>query len=130
VSRFLRRWGPALLWTAVLFAASSRPSLPVDLHSGTDKLAHFAAYAVLGVLLGRAQALSGIAVAWAILIGVMIGGLDELYQSTVPNRHADVGDWLADSAGVVTGVRLYHVWRRRHDRDRPGIRRTEPLTHE
>jgi VanZ family protein len=110
--RFLRRWGPALLCTALLFGASSRPSLPVDLHSGSDKIVHFAAYAVLGTALAHGQIASGIGVAWPLLIGVATGGLDELYQSTVPNRHADPLDWLADSLGVCFGVLLFHLWRR------------------
>jgi VanZ family protein len=116
VREFLRRWGPAILWTAALFAASSRPSLPVDLHSGTDKLAHFAAYSVLGFLLARGSVRSSIALPWVVLVGVLIGGLDELYQSTVPNRVADVGDWIADSLGVFAGVAIHQLWWRRAGR--------------
>jgi VanZ family protein len=130
VREFLRRWGLALLWTALLFAVSSRPSLPVDLHSGTDKLAHFAAYTVLGVLLAHGQVRSRISVLWPLLIGVVVGGLDELFQSTVPNRTAEVGDWIADSLGVGFGVLSFHLWRR--SRAAPGARapRSEPLPHE
>jgi len=120
VRQFLWRWGPAILWTAVLFAASSRPSLPVDLHSGTDKLAHFAAYSVLGFLLARGGVRSRISLPLVVLIGILIGALDELYQSTIPNRVADVGDWIADSLGVVAGVVLHQLWWRR------GARRAAP----
>jgi len=130
VSGFLRRWGPALVWTALLFAVSSRTSLPVDLHSGSDKLAHFAAYAVLGVLLARGQWMAGIAVLWPVLIGVAIGGLDELYQGTVPNRHSDVGDWIADSLGVAFGVLTFHLWCRARTGGRPLTNRSEPLANE
>jgi VanZ family protein len=129
VTGFLKRWGPAMLWTAVLFSVGTRPSLPVDLHSGTDKLAHFGAYAVLGLLLARGQVSAGIGVAWAVAIGVLVGGLDELLQGTVPNRHSDLGDWLADSLGVAAGVLVYHLWwNRARGRARP--RRSEPLPHE
>jgi VanZ family protein len=121
VSRFLRRWGPALLWTGILFAASSRPTLPVDLAAGTDKLAHFAAYSVLGFLLARGQFHARISVVWPVAVGSLTGALDELYQSTVPGRHMDPADWLADTLGVVAGVTLYHLWRR----SKPG-RRTRP----
>jgi hypothetical protein len=112
VTLFLRRWGPALLWTALLFFASSQPTLPVELRGGTDKLAHFAAYTVLGLLLGRGQAAAGISVLWAVLIGSLIGGLDEIYQGTVPGRNPDVGDWIADTSGVITGVAIFHALRR------------------
>jgi VanZ family protein len=120
VKRFLRRWGPALLWTALLFAVSSRSSLPVDLHSGSDKLAHFAAYAVLGVLLAFGQVRSGMRVLWPVVLGSLIGALDELFQSTVPGRSAEVGDWVADSLGAAFGVLLFHLW------SRPGTPRGEP----
>jgi len=116
VRQFLWRWGPAILWTAVLFAASSRSSLPVDLHSGTDKLAHFGAYSILGCLLARGSVRSRISLPLVVLIGILIGGLDELYQSTIPNRVADVGDWIADSLGVVAGVVLHQLWWRRGGR--------------
>jgi VanZ family protein len=111
VTPFLRRWAPALLWTAVLFAASSFPTVPVDLEAGRDKLAHFAAYLVLGLLLARGQTLARISPLWALVIGSLVGALDELYQSIVPGRHMDLTDWVADSLGVVAGVILYHAWR-------------------
>jgi VanZ family protein len=112
VIRFLRRWGPALLWTAILFFASSQPTLPVELRHGTDKLAHFAAYTVLGMLLARGQVDARISPFWPLLIGSAIGALDELYQGTVPGRNPSVGDWVADTLGVAAGVALVHVWRR------------------
>jgi VanZ family protein len=130
VSEWLRRWGPALLFTAILFAASSRPTLPVDLHSGSDKLVHFAAYSVLGVLLARGQLRSGVSAAWVILVGILIGGLDELYQSTIPNRSTDALDWLADSLGVVFGVFVFNLWWRARMREGHPARHVEPLPNE
>jgi VanZ family protein len=113
VSRFLWRWGPALLWTGILFAVSSQPTLPVDLVSGTDKLAHFAAYSVLGFLLARGQFHARLSVLWPLVIGSLIGGLDEIYQSTVSGRQMDLADWVADTLGVIAGVVVYHTVRRR-----------------
>jgi VanZ family protein len=130
VTEFLRRWGPALLWTAVLFGASSRQSLPVDLHSGTDKLAHFGAYAVLGLLLAHGQLRSGISVLWVMLFGSLIGGMDELYQGTVPNRSPDLHDWVADSLGVVAGVFLFNLWWHARSYGRARARRRQPVPHE
>lgn len=127
---FLRRWGPALLWTALLFAVSSRPSLPVDLHSGTDKLAHFAAYSVLGVLLAFGQVRSGIRVIWPVVLGSLTGALDELFQSTVPGRSAEVGDWVADSLGAAFGVLLFHLWSRSGKPQGKRARSSAPLLHD
>src|SRR5690606_26555225 len=44
-------WIPAAVWAAVLFLASSQVTLGVTLSGGQDKIAHFAAYLVLGFLL-------------------------------------------------------------------------------
>lgn len=126
----LRSWAPALLWIALIFAISSRPTVPVDLHSGTDKLAHFVAYAVLGVLLAFGQARAGLAIAWAIALGVFVGGLDELYQGTVPGRSQELGDWIADSLGVIFGAVLYNTWARGRARPRASVRSSEPIPHE
>lgn len=127
---FLRSWAPALLWTAAIFAASSRSTVPVDLHSGTDKLAHFAAYAVLGVALAFGQLRSGLHLGWAVAIGVLIGGLDELYQGTVPGRRQELGDWIADSLGVIFGVAAYNFRARGRARPRASARASEPIPHE
>lgn len=132
MSRFLRTWGPAIVWAGLLFAASSQPTLPVDLHSNLDKLAHFGAYAVLGLLLARAQVSTRVHVLWAVGIGAVIGGLDEFYQGFVPGRATELGDWIADALGVVAGVACYHLWRQwLAARSASAPRRTtEPLPHE
>ncbi len=133
MSRFLRHWGPALLWTALLFGVSSRPTLPVDLHSNLDKLAHFGAYTVSGLLLARGQVLSGIHVLWAVLFGILLGGLDEIYQGFVPGRFSELADWVADSLGVLAGVSIYHLLLRwwTAARSTPPRRHVpEPLAHE
>lgn len=107
----LRAWLPALLWTALIFALNSRPSLPVALHSGSDKLAHFGAYAVLGLFLAYGQARSAVPLGWIIAVGLVIGALDETYQGFVPGRARELGDWAADAAGIIAGVLLYHRFR-------------------
>lgn len=111
--RRIQPWLPALAWAALIFLLSSRPSVPVDLALGRDKLAHFLAYAVLGVLLARGQSRSGAPVAAAYAIGVAYGASDEWHQSFVPGRASELGDFIADAAGVIAGVSLYHWTRRR-----------------
>ena len=103
-----RAWVPALLWAAVLFAVSSRSTLPGDLGGGIDKLAHFGAYAVLGVLLARAAVGSRWSIAWPVLIGLAYAASDEIHQYFVPGRSADAGDWLADALGVGAGCLLVY----------------------
>jgi VanZ family protein len=103
-----RAWVPALLWAAVLFAASSRSTLPGDLGGGVDKLAHFGAYAVLGVLLAWAAVASRWSIAWPVLIGLAYAASDEIHQYFVPGRSSDAGDWLADALGVGAGCLLVY----------------------
>jgi VanZ family protein len=107
VREMLRAWGPALVWTLLIFAASSLSALPVSLEEGRDKLAHFAAYTVLGFFLVRALYRAGRAVWPAVPIGWVIGALDEVYQGFVPGRTPSVADWVADALGVAAGFLLY-----------------------
>ena len=106
----LRAWGPLFLWAAIIFALSSRPTLPVSLGSGRDKLAHFLAYALLGALAARALPRRELA-PLAVLLGVAYGASDELHQHFVPGRSVEFGDWIADSLGVCAGVFLQRFWR-------------------
>lgn len=73
-----------------------------------DKVAHFILFSVLGGALAVGRSWSGSTVShWiAIAVGMAYGGLDELYQSTVPNRVPSLADWYADVAGVWVGYLL------------------------
>lgn len=102
-------WGPAAIWAAFLFLLSSNSTLPVDLSSGLDKVAHFGAYLVLGFLVALGADRLDLPLALAIVLGAGYGVLDEFHQSMVPGRTATVGDWLADLAGVAVGVLLYRL---------------------
>lgn len=105
----LRTWGPALVWTFLLFAVSSRSSLPVSLDGGSDKLAHFGAYLVLGFLFARAFDRSVARIWPALAAGLMTGALDEVYQGVIPGRSSELGDWAADALGVAAGLFFYHL---------------------
>jgi VanZ family protein len=112
VSRWLNGWLPAVVCAALIFYASSRSSIPVPLTGGSDKLAHFGAYAVFGFALGHARATTGIPVALAALIGGLYAISDEVHQSFVPGRSPDFADWVADAAGILFGLFAHHAWRR------------------
>ncbi len=105
--RALSAWGPAVLWAAAIFWVSSLPSVPLPEARASDKLAHFATYVVLGVLLARGAAASGLAGWAAVLTGVLYGASDEIHQRFVPGRSPELADWMADSLGVVAGVFLF-----------------------
>ena len=104
----LRRWAPVVLWAAVIFAFSSIPSLGTGLGTWDlllRKLAHVAEYAVLGALLARALARSGVAFA----LGVAYAVSDEVHQHFVAGRRGAPVDVLIDSVGVALGI---VAWRR------------------
>lgn len=88
-----------------------------ELHApGRSDLAlHFTAYAGLAFLLAwsvmrrRPTLAKTVAV---VAVCVVYGGLDEVTQSFVPTRHADVGDWVADCLGTLVGMAGYFgTWR-------------------
>jgi len=57
LNRFLKLWGPVIVWAALIFALSSVPSLNSGLGTWDEvlrKCAHVTEYAILGFLLLRA----------------------------------------------------------------------------
>jgi VanZ family protein len=77
-----------------------------------DKLAHFAEYFILGLLLFRSVRWDISESPWAtfgflVSVAVTIGALNEFCQSFVPGRDMSIGDWVADAVGAAAGVALF-----------------------
>jgi VanZ family protein len=106
VTRWLRDWGPALLWAASIFMVSSLPHVPVRMEHNLDKVFHYLAYVLFGAALSWGGARREMTAAAVAAIGIVYGGSDEIHQLFVPGRSSDVRDWIADSLGVATGVAL------------------------
>ena len=67
---------------------------------------HFLAYFAYGILWERVLNYTRFKksrIILALLIGSVFGGLNELAQSFVPNRHMDLIDWLMDIIGSGSG---------------------------
>lgn len=102
---------PLVAWIAVIFGVSSIPQLSGDsfgLPPGFDKVVHFGEYLVLGILLrhgigGDGQRGAAILL-FVIATGLLVGCLDELYQSLIPGRHPSILDVAADAAGILAGA--------------------------
>jgi VanZ family protein len=80
-----------------------------------DKVLHFLAYALLGILFLRAFKTSRIKnnvklmLILSILLSFLYGVSDEIHQYFVPYRNADLMDVLADMFGAITGVYIYQA---------------------
>ncbi len=117
---FLLYWLPPIVYCTAIYLQSSYPGperMP-DVRF-LDKLLHFGAYALLGVLFFRAyetlpikdrpQLLIGISIATTTLYGIS----DEIHQYFVPFRHADILDGVANTIGSICGVYAYYRWKAR-----------------
>lgn len=111
-------WGPVVLQMGVIFAASSVPNLR-ELPGGMpDWFGHGVGYALLGALAlrafagGRWAGVTPRTVAAAAFLAVLYGVTDELHQTLVPGRTADLRDVAADAAGAVLAVAVGLAWRR------------------
>ena len=110
-------WLPLILYCLFIYIQSANPS-PDQIPSipFVDKVFHFAAYGIMGILFYRAyqtlrikdnlQMLMLFSVVSASLYGIS----DEIHQSFVPFRDAEVGDVIADIIGAFSGVYLYRAF--------------------
>jgi VanZ family protein len=116
-------WLAALLYMGGIFFLSSLPGeeLPLPAFPLADKLAHFATYTILGVLIafraGLTDLLKGRRVerwtkgGWiAPLVGILYGFLDEVHQLYTPNRTFDLKDFAVDVIGILLGFRAARKW--------------------
>lgn len=114
LSPVVRYQVPVALWVMTIFTLSSIPSLPVvKFPFSPDKIGHAGIYFVLCLLWRRAlfhqmrfPRMRERALGMAFILTAVLGGLDELYQMTVPGRFSSIYDFMAD----VTGGLLYVVW--------------------
>jgi VanZ family protein len=110
-------WLPLIAYCGLIYLQSSYPS-PEALPSFefSDKLMHFGAYAVMGVLFYRAyqtlpfKTIIQLIAFFSMISASLYGVSDEIHQSFVPYRDGSIADVLADVLGAVCGVYVYHRW--------------------
>ncbi len=105
---------PLAVYWAILFVLTSLPS-PTFMKKikVSDKVEHLVAYFVLGVLLTLAmhfqekyRQFAEKFYLWSVIFISLYAMLDEIHQIFIPNRSADVLDWLADFVGAVLSASL------------------------
>jgi VanZ family protein len=110
------RWGPAVLWAAMIFVLSSLSALPAPPGILTDKHAHFITYGMLAALIvwgltDRAPArTTWSAAAAAVALAALYGASDEWHQAFVPGRHVSALDLAADTAGAAVAAVALRAW--------------------
>lgn len=98
-------WALAAAWALALFLQSGSPTAGgflANFPEGADKVAHAAAYGLLGAFLTLATG----RVWLATLIALAFGVTDEIHQYFVPERFAEVLDVVADGSGALLGASL------------------------
>lgn len=86
------------------------PDIEFDL---ADKILHFFAFGILGILTARGlrnaknRILKENYTSLTFLICIIYGAMDETHQYFVPGRHSSWGDWIADILGILIMVWIY-----------------------
>jgi len=116
LKRFVFYWLPLILYCLFIYIQSANPS-PDQIPSipYIDKVLHGAAYGIMGILFYRAYQTLRIKdnIHMLMLLSVVSASLygisDEIHQSFVPFRDAEVADVIADIIGAVGGIFLYQM---------------------
>lgn len=109
---------PLWIYWAILLILTSLPSTTfIDTFRFSDKIKHFGAYAILGILLSLAsyfqskwEKLSKYYWGGAVIIASVYGMLDEIHQMFIPNRSAELLDWIADFTGAFLGSLIIYIF--------------------
>ena len=94
--------GLAIALTVNLFYLGAGPGAVNLFQPPWDKVAHFAAFAVLTTLVAIGVGLRRVWIALGIV--VLIGLADEAHQATLPGRHAGIDDWVIDAVAALVVV--------------------------
>lgn len=120
---WLRAWGPAAAWAALILVLTSvpLPGAAPGAPGGADKAAHLFLYGVLGWQVMRGAQRAGGSrrnVLVAVAAAMLFAALDEWHQGWLPRREPEMMDWVADVVGLFLGAGARRLWPGR----RPGER--------
>ncbi len=113
---YLLYWLPVLIYCYIIFYLSSRESITlIPSIQYIDKVIHMAEYGVLGILLFRAfqktltYNRSTRIVLLSIIFATIYGISDEIHQSFIPSRTADIYDAIFDLLGAAIAAQGYSL---------------------
>jgi VanZ family protein len=116
LKRFALYWLPLILYCLFIYIQSDHPSPEqIPIFPYVDKVLHVTAYGILGILFYRAyQTLRlknniKMLMFLSVVSASLYGTSDEIHQSFVPFREAEVTDVIADMIGALSGVCLYQL---------------------
>lgn len=105
-----------IIYWIIILVATSLPSEKVPSLNVGDKFQHFAAYFVLGVLLNitlmvqdKSKIFREKSHIFTFIIIFVYGIFDELHQSFIPGRFADILDLAADIIGGGLGILFVYI---------------------
>ena len=113
---------PLFIYWFILFLLTSIPLVQKITSFGyEDKVEHFLAYAVLGVLLALAlhfqqkyPRLQKRYLSATYVIILLYGLFDELHQLVIPGRYAEFFDYLANLLGGLLGIGIAYLFIRQN----------------
>ena len=106
-------------YCSLIYWLSDQPSfLPILPFKAQDKIIHTAAYFMMGILAWRCFIFWVKAPLKTALLSffftIIFGLSDELHQSFIQGRVADLFDWYADALGAFLAAFMLYVRKRRH----------------
>jgi VanZ family protein len=112
---WLRHWGPAIFFMAVIFLCSAMPGTEVPEFGGWDLLAkkggHMLGYALLAsanyYALTKGKSPARLHSILALCMAVLYAFSDEFHQRFVPGRSPSLFDVGIDTIGALIGVTLF-----------------------
>jgi VanZ family protein len=116
--KFIKYWIPPILWMAVIFYFSSRPSIKASnvlvVQFTIFKILHMLEYGILFILLYRAFRSFDKITLWqnlyqAWFLAIVYGMTDEIHQVFTPTREPAIRDILIDAVGV--SITLFVIWK-------------------
>ncbi|MBD3321592.1 MAG: hypothetical protein GF350_10910 [Chitinivibrionales bacterium] len=115
---------PFLIWAGLILIVSSIPGQQMPEMTSFwqwDKIAHFAEYCILGLLLMRRIFLvnpdaTARTIALWICAALVFALIDEMHQLVIPNRMCTWQDYSANSLGVLAGFGVHHLFHEKSKR--------------